>query len=230
MSVRWVKSRLRAHGFWPRVFPINSGYGRITRAWVMRFQKARGLEVDGVVGPQTVGALRADRPSRERQRALKWANDAVGVTEHPPGSNDGPRIRKWWTAAGYTSPVPYCACFVGCAVEHATRGRVKARQVSGYCPAIVAIARQGSLGFKLSSLAEAVPGDIVMFDFGHEKYDHTGIFVRHDGDGFIRTIEANTSPDSSVDTSIQAQANGGGVYRRRRQVGLVSAVIRPPYR
>lgn len=228
MSTSWVKRRLRAHGFWPRTLPINNGYGRISRGAVMRFQKARGLEVDGVVGPQTIGALKEPRVSRERQRALKWASTAVGIVEQPPGSNSGPRISKWWRETGYSYPVPYCACFVACGVQHATRGRIRARQVGGYCPSIVAIGRAQSLGFKLVPLEQALPGDLVMFDFGRETFDHVGFFVRHDGD-HIRTIEANTSPDDS-DPSIHAQANGGGVFRRRRSRGLVSAVVRPSYR
>lgn len=231
MSTSWVKRRLRAHGFWPQALPINNGYGPVSKRAVRRFQKASGLEVDAVVGPRTIAALKAAPVNKrgERQRAVKWASDAVGTLEHPPGSNDGPRIRKWWQTTGYTSPVPYCACFVACSVEHATRGRVKAQQIGGYCPAIVQLARANRLGFRLSNLSQARPGDFVMFDFGRETYDHVGMFVAHDGD-YILTIEANTSPDSSLDTSLSAQANGQGVYRRRRSKGLVSAVVKPSYR
>lgn len=229
MSTSWVKRRLRAHGFWPGVYPINNGFGRITRSWVMRFQKARGLEVDGVVGPQTIAALKAGKPSRERQRALKWANDAVGVVEQPPGSNSGPRISKWQREAGYaggTPGVPYCACFVACGVQHATRKRIRARQLGGYCPSIVAMAGSGSLGLRLVKLDNALPGDLVFFDFpGGERHDHVGFFVKHNHDGTFSTIEANTSPSNSG-----SQANGGGVYRRVRANGLASAVVRPPYK
>lgn len=231
MSTQWVKRRLRAHGFWPQPFPINSGRGPVTRRQIRRFQASVGLAADAVVGPLTTAALKAQPVNKrgERARAVGWANDAVGVVEHPAGSNDGPRIRKWWQSAGYTSPVPYCACFVACAVQHATRKRVKASQLGGYCPAIVSMARSNRYGLRIVQLKDARPGDIVMFDFGHETYDHTGLFLSHDGDS-IRTIEANTSPDTSLDQSIQAQANGGGVFRRRRSRSLVSAVVRPPYR
>jgi hypothetical protein len=33
-----------------------------------------------------------------------------------------------------------------------------------------------------------------------------------------------------LDTSLAAQANGGGVYRRRRSKSLVSAVVKPSFR
>lgn len=232
MSTSWVKRRLRAHGFWPQALPINNHRpGPVTKAAIRRFQKAQGLEVDAIVGPRTIAALKGAPVNKrgERYRAVKWAGGAVGVTENPPGSNDGGRIRKWWQATGYTSPVPYCACFVACAVEHATRGRVKASQIGGYCPAIVQLARSNRYGFRVAELRDARPGDFVMFDFGRENYDHVGMFLAHDGD-YILTIEANTSPDSSLDTSLAAQANGGGVYRRRRSKSLVSAVVKPSYR
>ncbi len=54
-AVRCLQSRLAALGHAPG--PVDSVFGSMTRAAVIRFQRARGLIVDGVVGPQTGRAL-----------------------------------------------------------------------------------------------------------------------------------------------------------------------------
>jgi hypothetical protein len=53
--VRTVQARLAAAGFDPG--PVDGKFGPRTLAAVQRFQTARGLIVDGIVGPQTWGAL-----------------------------------------------------------------------------------------------------------------------------------------------------------------------------
>ena len=60
------------------------------------------------------------------------------------------------------------------------------------------------------------PGDIAIFTFGH-----TGI-VERALPGSVMCIEGNTSPGQSG-----SQDNGGGVYRRQRNLALVRAFIRP---
>ena len=54
-SVRQVQSRLNGLGYWcgtaDGIFVVN------TRSAVMRFQSAKGLSVDGIVGPKTYSAL-----------------------------------------------------------------------------------------------------------------------------------------------------------------------------
>jgi cell wall-associated NlpC family hydrolase len=54
-SVRTLQERLRAHGFNPG--PIDGDFGPKTDAAVRAFQRAKGLVVDGIVGPKTWGAL-----------------------------------------------------------------------------------------------------------------------------------------------------------------------------
>lgn len=232
-SVVALKKRLRAHGHWKRIWGYTQGFGRITESQVKKFQKAKGLTVDGQVGPQTWAALNETsiNPRGERARCVRWARACVGITENPPGSNAGPRISKWQKQAGYSGGnpgVPWCACFVGAAWQHASRNRIKASKVGGYCPSIVSQARVGQNGLRLVPLNSALPGDAVTFDFGVERYDHIGLFIKDNGNGTITTVEGNTA--AGPGGGVQAQANGGGVFVRIRAKSLVSATIRPDLR
>ena len=58
--VRSLQRRLRAVGVDPG--PVDGRFGALTEAAVRRFQSARGLVVDGIVGPRTRPALRAPVP------------------------------------------------------------------------------------------------------------------------------------------------------------------------
>lgn len=57
-GVRWVQRRLQMHHFDPG--PADGVFGPRTDAAVRAFQKAKRLEVDGIVGPQTRRALQAN--------------------------------------------------------------------------------------------------------------------------------------------------------------------------
>ena len=58
-DVRWVQRRLQMHGFRPG--PADGVFGKRTDTAVRAFQKARKLEIDGIVGPKTRRALAANR-------------------------------------------------------------------------------------------------------------------------------------------------------------------------
>jgi hypothetical protein len=67
-DVAFVQGRLVDQGFDPG--PIDGDFGPVTDAAVRSFQQARGLDVDGVVGPQTLaalGELGAGQPGPETQ-------------------------------------------------------------------------------------------------------------------------------------------------------------------
>lgn len=149
-------------------------------------------------------------------RAVRWALSQVGVTEHPAGSNWGPRIQDWIRNTGYTGPVPYCACFATEAASHG--GAPKLR--NGYCPAILA----GIGDFKRASTPHK--GDFALFKFpgvSSATADHIGIVVSFTATT-ITCVEGNTSPSSGG-----SQNNGGGVYLKTRPRSLVAGWIRPPY-
>jgi hypothetical protein len=85
-SVRDLQRLLRRLGDAPG--PVDGLYGPLTAAAVQRFQEAHTLMVDGVVGPQTVGQLTAER-SKLRKAKLERksparSNRAESVIEQPP--------------------------------------------------------------------------------------------------------------------------------------------------
>jgi hypothetical protein len=84
--VRDVQRLLRRLGDAPG--PVDGLYGPLTAGAVQRFQEAHALAVDGVVGPQTMGRLVAER-SKLRKAKLERksparSNRAESVIEQPP--------------------------------------------------------------------------------------------------------------------------------------------------
>ena len=56
-NVATVQNVLKSQGFMSRSVNSTGFYGSITTRAVMNFQRARGLRVDGIVGPQTLRAM-----------------------------------------------------------------------------------------------------------------------------------------------------------------------------
>ena len=228
-----IKRRLKAHGYWPRTWPVNNGVGPRTRKQIAKFQAAHGLMASGKVGPKTTAALNAPATRKapgERARAVNWAKSRVGITENPAGSNQGRYITAWQEMSGYPGGgVAWCQCFVN-ASAYVGMGRNRKRfnpaAIGGYTVSVVEMANNGEHGLKRISLDEARPGDWLYFNFpGGDSVDHVGLFMHANADGTISTIEGNTSSGDSGN-----QSNGGGVFRRNRDRSLIAAVVRVPYK
>lgn len=119
------------------------------------------------------------------------------------------------------SGIPYCAMFVSYCLNWA--GIEAAGLPGAYVPWILSA---NSDAGRLVANDDAQPGDLVMFDWqGDGVADHIGIVEEnHPDEGWMQTIEGNTSPGSGG-----SQSNGGGVYRRARNYSSIIGVARPYY-
>ena len=126
----------------------------------------------------------------------RWYEEAI---DRNPGNYD-------FGASG----VPYCAMFVSWVFDRAGASCVGIP--GAYCPSILAVGKSKG---RLVPASGAVPGDVVLFDWGGDGVsDHVGIVEVNKG-GYLQTVEGNTN-------------NGGGA-RRTRAHSTVSGVIRPAY-
>jgi uncharacterized protein (TIGR02594 family) len=109
MNILTLQKQLRAQGFDPG--PEDGIWGRRTMAAVKAFQAAKGLGIDGIVGPQTIAALGlVATPS-----APPWYAEAlrkVGLHE----TSDNVALRRYLKSDGATlgdpSKLPWCGDFV----------------------------------------------------------------------------------------------------------------------
>jgi peptidoglycan hydrolase-like protein with peptidoglycan-binding domain len=113
--VRAVQQRLRALGHKPG--PVDGLYGPLTQAAVKRFQTAAGLAIDGIAGPQTLSALRAEWPQpvgrgtgygqlggsaqvRAVQRHLRAANERPGPVDGRFGARTEAAVVRFQSKTG----------------------------------------------------------------------------------------------------------------------------------
>ena len=147
---------------------------------------------------------------------VEIARQEIGYQES--GNNDT-KYGKWY---GLNNN-PWCAMFVSWCFAQA--GQIK--QVSASTKKGFASCDAGLKWFvkhnKTIPIGQAQPGDIAFFQFDDDAQpDHVGIVIRNDGKKFLWCIEGNTSGDKRG-----SQANGDGVYRKKRAYSTVMAVARP---
>lgn len=90
-----------------------------------------------------------------------------------------------------------------------------------YVPAIYGHALAGRFGLKLVSREQAMPGDLVVFNWDGGVPDHIGRLVQKKDANTFLSVEGNTSVGTTG-----SQSNGDGVYQRVRYYNTVSGFIR----
>jgi CHAP domain len=119
------------------------------------------------------------------QGVLNAAESQIGVTEQPPGSNDGPEIAGYRSSvAGAQAGEPWCAYFASWAAAQAGEPLGPAGQGFGSVADLTSWA--ASTGRLLPSAATPSPGDLVLFGDRH-----VGIVESVNPDGSLTTVEGN---------------------------------------
>jgi hypothetical protein len=173
--------------------PAASGAAAVSPSSATAFQQALSAATAAQTAPVGTSGTNAG------QTALQVAETQVGVTEQPPGSNDGPQIAQYRTATqGAYAGAPWCAYFVSwCAAE--------------------AGAPIGSQGQGLGSVAEITdwarstgrltqtpaPGELILFGT-----EHVGIVKSVNPDGSLTTVEGNASDGVREETRWPSEATG----------------------
>jgi tellurite resistance protein len=141
-------------------------------------------------------------------KAYAEARKLVGVME-VGGNNRGRKVLEIIHYAGGPGPEAWCVDFVIWCYGHAGSTAVR----PGFTRAVRFMKATG-----LVPTSAPKRGDIVRYTF-----DHTGLFVKDNGNGTITTIEGNTGHSGAVSDS---KTGGDGVYIKVRSKSLVRDYLR----
>jgi hypothetical protein len=131
--------------------------------------------------------------------ALQVAESQVGVTEQPPGSNDGPQIAEYRSAVqGSYAGAPWCAYFASWCAREAGAPMGDQGQGFGSVAEITDWARQTG---RLTQTP--APGELILFGT-----EHVGIVKSVNADGSLTTVEGNASNGVNEETRWPSEATG----------------------
>lgn len=193
MKIVEIQQALALHGYRPG--PLDGIWGRQTAAAVRSFQKDRGLEIDGILGPTTLAALFPDRPVETGldQPTLVWLKEARRLlgTRETPGAGSNPVILDWASEQGISyqsDDLPWCALFVG----HCIASTLDREPV----PSAVLRARAWE---RFGIRTKPTPGAVMVFwrKSLNSGLGHVGFYVGED-DGAYRILGGNQSDSVSL--------------------------------
>jgi hypothetical protein len=133
------------------------------------------------------GASAAPAPGTAGQAVLNFVRAEVGVSEQPPGSNDGPRIAQYRQATAGAGVGPWCAYFVSWAAREAGVPLGEQGQGFGRVDDVYAWAQRAGKAIPNGAGVLPAPGDLIVWD------EHIGVVESVGPDGTISTIEGNSS-------------------------------------
>lgn len=196
-------------------------YGASTRAAVEAYQRAHGLQVDGIAGPRTWASMRSGAPAgiprgwradTESARAavrevIRVAVAELGQREEPLGSNRGRRVDLYTGMQGKPpelSGPAWCAYFCSWVYRASDPPSPFGRMGS-----VLGIYRWGEAHRRL--VEEPQAGDLALVRRAGGR-GHVGLVVSVLDDGRLCTVEGNS---------------GNQVAARVRERGALPDLVRP---
>ncbi len=149
---------------------------------------------------------------------VEIAKAEIGYTEE--GSSNDTKYGKWY---GLNNN-PWCAMFVSwCFDKAGLSKKIAAQNAKGFASCAAGL-KWFTDKNKIIPIGQAQAGDIVFFQFDTDaEPDHVGIVKWNNTTlKYLQVIEGNTSSGGKG-----SQANGDGVYLRKRSYSLVMGVVRP---
>ena len=142
--------------------------------------------------------------------------------KYKEGLNNDTVFGKWYGL----NHQPWCAMFVSKCFAEAKASKLIAAQTSkGFSSCQYGLSWFAGKK-QLVPVTSAMPGDIVFYQFDSDPMaDHVGIVVSNNKiTKTLTTYEGNTAADRSG-----SQANGDGVYQKKRKYSQVIGVARPKW-
>ena len=135
------------------------------------------------------------------------------------GNNAGPRIRKYLKNVDppINQAAPWCAAALQRWADVAAQSwdvpnPLDAVRLEAYVQSYHDWAKANN---KIVLPSAAQPGDLILYKFGGQRFDHIGIVLRRLKDGMIAAVEGNTSPGVGASTE-ERERDGDGVYIKVR--------------
>ena len=176
------------------------------------------FKADGVVEGGT-GEVKVTRIQQQESLIMQKAESFLGMTDQPTGSNNiifntdyyGSEVSGW--------EYLWCVVFIWdifrmCGLSELFYNGEKTNQC-------IKVHQWGEEQGLLIPKDEGRYGDIVIFSWNGDSFDHIGFICKKNEDGSYTTIEGNTppAPDSPV----------RGVFQKKRAVDYIYSIVRPRY-
>jgi CHAP domain len=149
-----------------------------------------GSSFGTVLGQQIAGATPVSgvgQTGTTGQRMVALAQQEIGVSEQPPGSNDAPRIAEYRQATAGSGVGPWCAYFQSWLAKSAGAPLGEQGQGFGSVDALYGWAQRTGRAVQNGAGVRPEPGNLIVWD------EHIGLVESVDADGTVHTIEGNSS-------------------------------------